>query len=919
MPDASILIVEDEAIVAGDLAKKLRRLGYSVAGITGFGEKAVSLAQELQPNLVLMDVRLSGSMDGIDAAERIRRECSVPVIYLTSYSDRATVERAKITEPFGFILKPFEERELESHIEMALYKHRAELRLRESEQKWATILASIGDAVIATDMAGRVIFMNAVAEDLTGWTTSEAVNQPVQTVFHIISETSRQTMEDPVSKVLESGMVVGLANHTLLVRKDGREAPIDDSGAPIIDRQGKTTGVVLVFRDITERRRAEESLRKSEEWLRVTLGSIGDAVIASDAKGNVTFLNPVAASLTGWSPEEAQGQLFGRVFRVVNELTQEPGEDLVKWVLRENRIVELANHTALISKTGRVVPVEDSAAPITDIDGKPAGVVVVFHDVTEKRRAEEALRESHREFAAIFERSIVGKAQVDPASGRFVRVNQALADLTGYSIEELCRMTFTELTHPDDRQQDLEIFESVRMGRADKWQNEKRYVRKDGSDVWVNVAGNSIRHDDGRPAHTIAVIQDIAARRQAEQQLKELNTVLEQRIAERTAEAENRALQLRRLMTDLTLAEQRERQHLSQVLHDGLQQILVGAKYQLAQVAHSQNIDQAVSQVEDLISDAIETSRSLTAELSPPILVRDDLVSALEWLARWMRDKHGLDIDLIAHKKIEPLTRAALLLLFQAARELLFNVVKHAEVRKARIEVDQLDGRIQMIIEDEGAGFDVNQLGANKERSGGIGLLTVRERISYIGGSVEIDSMPGRGSRFKLIVPLALTREETISQSLGEQSHVSVLTSPQSMPIRDDRNIRIVLVDDHMVVRQGLAGLLRCEPDFEIAGEASDGESAIILAQQIQPDVVLMDISMPSMNGIQATRIINQKYPEIRIIGLSMFEKGEQETAMREAGAVEYLAKSGPSEDLIRAIRACIGKGQFRTPGSAQA
>ena len=132
MPDASLLIVEDESIVAEDLSKKLRRLGYTVAGMTELGEQALASMKELMPSLVLMDIRLAGEMDGIEAAERIRREYDVPVVYLTASSDRATIQRAKVTEPFGFIMKPFEDRELESHIEMALYKHQAERKLRES-------------------------------------------------------------------------------------------------------------------------------------------------------------------------------------------------------------------------------------------------------------------------------------------------------------------------------------------------------------------------------------------------------------------------------------------------------------------------------------------------------------------------------------------------------------------------------------------------------------------------------------------------------------------------------------------------------------------------------------------------------------------------------------------------------------------
>jgi len=143
----------------------------------------------------------------------------------------------------------------------------AQTELRKSEQRWATTLASIGDAVIATDKIGKITFMNAAAEELTGWTMAEVAEQPVGTAFHIINEVTRQAVEDPVSKVLETGLVVGLANHTLLVRKDGKEVPIDDSGAPIIDHLGKATGVVVVFHDISEKRRAEEELRRLNETL----------------------------------------------------------------------------------------------------------------------------------------------------------------------------------------------------------------------------------------------------------------------------------------------------------------------------------------------------------------------------------------------------------------------------------------------------------------------------------------------------------------------------------------------------------------------------------------------------------------------------------------------------------------------------
>ena len=157
-------------------------------------------------------------------------------------------------------------------------RQRAEIALKESEQRWATTLASIGDAVIATDVEGRIAFMNAVAEGLTGWTLADASMKPVTEVFNIINEQTRKSVENPVTKVLREGMIVGLANHTVLIRKDGKEVPIDDSGAPIRDADGNTTGVVLVFRDITDRKGAEEALRQQAEEFQHLLDMVPAAV-----------------------------------------------------------------------------------------------------------------------------------------------------------------------------------------------------------------------------------------------------------------------------------------------------------------------------------------------------------------------------------------------------------------------------------------------------------------------------------------------------------------------------------------------------------------------------------------------------------------------------------------------------------------
>ena len=310
MAASRILVVEDERIVAKDLESRLLALGYTVVGSVATGLDALRLSGELHPDLVMMDIQLQGEMDGITAANRIRTEHFVPIVYLTAHSDEETLKRAQVTEPYGYLLKPFQERELRTVIEMGLYKHRAESALRASERQYATTLASIGDGVIATDRHAVVTFLNPVAERLTGWPTSDAVGAPITDVFRICNESTRATVENPVDRVLREGVVVGLANHTILTARNGDEVPIDDRAAPIVDDHGTSTGAVLVFRDISEHRRQEEERARLNEKLQEAskINSIGRLAggVAHDFNNLLTVINGHADMLLAGLTEKGR-------------------------------------------------------------------------------------------------------------------------------------------------------------------------------------------------------------------------------------------------------------------------------------------------------------------------------------------------------------------------------------------------------------------------------------------------------------------------------------------------------------------------------------------------------------------------------------------------------------------------------------
>jgi PAS domain S-box-containing protein len=265
-----ILIVEDEIITALDIQKRLINFGYNVPVIVGSGEQAILKVNENKPDLVLMDINLNGEMDGIEAASKIQSFSDIPVIYLTAFSDNKTLARAKITEPYAYIMKPFKDRELLINIEIALYKHTMEKMLKESHEtireqnQWlVATIENISDAVIATDLQGRIRLMNPIAEALTGWTNNEALGKPLANIFNIIGEDIDEKIEDPITKAIREDMFYGLAEHTALVTKEGMKKYVDIIGSTIKMNGTKIIGFAFIFDDNTWRTSVDNMLKIS--------------------------------------------------------------------------------------------------------------------------------------------------------------------------------------------------------------------------------------------------------------------------------------------------------------------------------------------------------------------------------------------------------------------------------------------------------------------------------------------------------------------------------------------------------------------------------------------------------------------------------------------------------------------------------
>ena len=402
--------------------------------------------------------------------------------------------------------------------------------------------------------------------------------------------------------------------------------------------------------------------------------------------------------------------------------------------------------------------------------------------------------------------------------------------------------------------------------------------------------------DDG--CHVMVVHVNITELKAARQGLQKATKTLEQRVTERTKQVEARTRQLQLLSVELIEVEERERRRFAELLHDDLQQVLASARMQLQSLSQKMVDEPTLAYVEQLLEESIAKSRSLSYELSPPVLHRSDLVTALQWLVRQKNEQFGLQVHLKADSaeafEIAPIK----VFIFRALQELLTNVAKHAGVKSAKATLTWRDGKCSLTVSDQGRGFDTAILDSSSPTTSGFGLLSLKERTSYMGGSFIIDSAPGQGCCSTLKIPLNLTTSDmddaisSIDQSGFPKDDASSAT----------KGIRVLFADDHLAMRQGLIRLITGRPDIRLAGEAANGREAIEQALELRPDVIIMDINMPEIDGIEATRRIIAELPDVRIIGLSVHNDEQLATKMRKAGAKAFIGKTASLTELLKAI-----------------
>jgi PAS domain S-box-containing protein len=671
---------------------------------------------------------------------------------------------------------------------------------------------------------------------------------------------------------------------------------------PLRDPKGQVVMWVGSNTDVHDLKVAEQSVRESEERFRALVSQTTAGIAQVDLTGHFLYVNDRYCEITGYDANT----LYGMKMQDITHPDDLPGNiPLFKRAIQTGEPFTVEKR--YLCPDRREVWVNNSVTAIVNEQGTPYGVVAVTIDISERRQQEQALRESEERYRGLVETTaaIVWTARPDGYVDYF---SPQWYEYTGLSTEQTLGEGWTAAIPPEHRERVLDAWhEAASQGR--EYEVELPLNGADGVSRWHLARGLAIRGGDGHVSRWIGTALDIHERKQAQEELVALNATLERRVVERTAVAEHQAQQLRQLAAQLTRVEQNERRRLALTLHDHLQQLLVAAKFHIGVVEGrlESEAGAVLDQVNDLIDQSIDVSRSLTVELSPPVLHEAGLGAGLEWLARWMKDKHDLTVDVQIEAGAEPEDEHVRTMLFEAARELLFNVVKHARVNRASAELSRL-GReqVRMVITDEGIGFDPARAYDAPEPIAGLGLRSIRERLTHLDGQVVIDTERGQGTRIMIVAPrLAIPMDRPYKMAPGEPpsggrpgtSNVSQ-TQPAAWP-----TVRVLLADDHKILREGLASLLGGIRGIEIIGEAEDGLQAVELALELKPDVVVMDVTMPRLNGVEATRRIMKALPGVRVIGLSMHSEADMAYPMREAGASAYLTKGGPAGALVDAIR----------------
>jgi PAS domain S-box-containing protein len=801
--------------------------------------------------------------------------------------------------------------------ENALQQANAELArqveaLRASEERFRLLVEGTNDhAIFMLDPAGRVASWNAGAERIKQYRAEEIVGQHFSRFY---------PDEDVGAGKPERGLWVAAIEgryeeEAWRLRKDGSRFWANAVITAPRDEDGNLRGFSKITRDMTARKEAEENARRlfeeqagrlaaqehaaaiwqEREQLRVTLHSIGDAVITTDSEGRVTLLNPVAEKLTGWAGAEAAGQPLESVFPILNEITRQKVENPAARALREGRVVGLANHTVLVPRDGTERPIDDGAAPIRHPDGTVAGVVLVFRDATERRQAEQADRKYREILQLVHKIGKIGHWEWNSVTdeNKWSPEIEALYGLPPGGFEG-GYAGWARLLHPDDlARAEADVRRAMETGG---YYTEFRVIWPDGSVHWLETRASVFKDEHGKPVRIVGVYMDVTERKRVEEELRQSQVELRQRF-EQLAEADRRKDEFL-----ATLAH--ELRNPLAPIRTGLQVLRLAnerATREQARDMMERQLEQLIRLVDDLL-DVSRISRNKLELRKARVSLAAVAENAVETARPLIESKgHMLAVSLPP----EPVyLDADLTRLAQVFWNLLHNSAKYTDAG-GRIELAarREGGEVVVAVRDTGIGIPTEALprlfeifsqvdpGLDRAQGGlGIGLALVQGLVEMHGGTVEARSAGvGKGSEFVVRLPVTAGGQRA-EDAPGDGARAT------------STGRRVLVVDDS---RDGAASLAMM---LSLWGHdtrtAHDGLEAIELAEAFRPEVVLLDIGLPKLNGYDTCRRIREQAWGKGMVMVAVTGYGQEEDKKKaEAAGFDYhLTKPLAPEALQRLL-----------------
>lgn len=602
-----------------------------------------------------------------------------------------------------------------------------------AEKLARSVLDQASEAIIVCDTDGTIIRASQATEVIAG---ENPIYKPFESLLPLIIDgKSRKNRPGILQEVLKGN---SFRAREARLERTNRSLDLLISAAPLRSESNQVNGCIISLTDISTLKEAERCIQAEGERFKTTLASIGDAVITTSPMGMVAFMNPTAERVTGWTTSEAAGLPVEQVVPIVFEQNYKPAEHPVSRAAKTGKLVVLSNQYALVSRTGKYIPIEDSAAPIRDAAGQILGVVMVFQDVTEKRKAEALLRKNQERLQMTTSATEVGTWDWDVIADVFI-CDERFREL--FELPPNIPLTYAmamDHVHPDDRQH---VTESVRNALASKsvFQLEFRIIRNDGNLRWLLTRGQSVFNPEDSPIQVLGLVLDITDRK-----LNELE--IQSNLAQ--IEVQHRLIEQREL----------ERQSIARDLHDGPVQELIALAYTLHNIRTGEdNPDWSAELlgIQKSLFDLVGELRAYAAELRPPILSKFGLEKAINAYVQTYQEKHP-DIQINFKGKLAgaSLSEETVVALYRIFQEALNNVNRHSQASQVNIRLDQTENHIFLEMQDNGVGFEPVNDWLQLARKGHLGMVGMRERAEAVGGKLILTSKPGSGTQVRVVVPL---------------------------------------------------------------------------------------------------------------------------------------------------------------------